>query len=240
MRVLAIIPAYNEESAILRTVQDLREHAPEVDLLVINDCSRDGTRELLIEAGVPHIDLPLNLGIGGGVQTGYRYALSHGYDAAVQCDGDGQHCAEDMEQLLQPLRDREADMVIGSRFVGSGEGFRSTKMRRAGIRFLSGLIRLCTGQTIHDVTSGYRAVNRKLIELFAEDYAEDYPEPEAIVTALVRGYRVTEVPARMRERRTGESSIRSGRSLYYMIKVSLAVLIRGVQLTGRGGGQRGD
>ena len=240
MRVLAIIPAYNEESAILRTVQDLREHAPEIDLLVINDCSRDGTRELLIEAGVPHIDLPLNLGIGGGVQTGYRYALSHGYDAAVQFDGDGQHCAEDMEQLLQPLRDREADMVIGSRFVGSGEGFQSTKMRRAGIRFLSGLIRLCTGQTIHDVTSGYRAVNRKLIELFAEDYAEDYPEPEAIVTALVRGYRVTEVPARMRERRTGESSIRSGRSLYYMIKVSLAVLIRGVQLTGRGGGQRGD
>ena len=240
MRVLVIIPAYNEEAAILRTLQDLRTHAPEADPLVINDCSADRTRELLIENGIPHIDLPLNLGIGGGVQTGYRYALAHGYDAAVQFDGDGQHCAEDMGALLQPLADGEADMVIGSRFAGQSEGFRSTAMRRAGIRLLSALIRLCTGKTIHDVTSGYRAVNRKLIQLFAEDYAEDYPEPEAIVTALIRGYRVAEVPAQMRERQGGESSIRKGRSLYYMIKVSLAILIRGVQLTGRERGPRGE
>lgn len=234
MKLLVIIPAYNEEDAILATVQGLQRECPEADCIVINDCSKDGTREILRANGIPHLDLPLNLGIGGGVQTGYRYAVEHGYDVTVQFDGDGQHRAEYIRDLVKPIADGEADMVVGSRFVAQdGQGFQSSAMRRVGINFLSRLIQLCTGKHVLDATSGFRACGQALTREFAESYAQDYPEPEAIVTALVKGYRVKEIPVQMNERQGGVSSIRALKSVYYMIKVSLAVLLAGIRLTGR-------
>ncbi|MDY4138181.1 MAG: glycosyltransferase family 2 protein [Eubacteriales bacterium] len=235
-KVLVIIPAYNEEAAILGTVADLRAHCPDADCIVVNDCSRDRTRAILQEHGIPYLDLPLNLGIGGGVQTGYRYALAHDYDIAVQFDGDGQHQAAYLRPLIQPILDGAADMTIGSRFIpreGEDKGFQSSALRRAGINMLSALIRLVTGQTLQDVTSGFRACGRDLIALFAEHYAQDYPEPEAIVTATVSGYRVREVPVLMNERQGGVSSIRALKSVFYMVKVSLAIVLAGLRLSSR-------
>lgn len=238
-RLLVIIPAYNEQDAIVGTVEDLRRHCPEADCIVINDCSRDNTRQVLRDHRIPYLDLPLNLGIGGGVQTGYRYAVEHDYDITVQFDGDGQHRADCIHKIVKPILDGQADMVVGSRFMpeGDGKGFRSSLMRRVGITFLSGLIKLCTGKTVYDVTSGFRACNKQMTRFFADSYAQDYPEPEAIVTALVMGYRVAETPVTMNERQGGVSSIRALKSVYYMIKVSLAVLLTGMRMSGRKGGR---
>ena len=230
MKLLAIIPAYNEQGNILNTLQDLRENCPEADCLVINDCSADDTLRLLRENGVCYVDLPVNLGIGGAVQTGYLYGVQHGYDIAVQFDGDGQHRAEYIRDLIKPLLDGQADMTVGSRFLdgNDGDGFKSSAARRIGIRLLSALIRVTTGCRIRDVTSGFRAVNRRMMEYYAENYAQDFPEPEAIVLALNNGYRVAEVPVQMSERSNGKSSIQALMSVYYMIKVSLAILVAGV------------
>ncbi len=230
MRVLVIIPAYNEEGNILHTLEDLAREFPAGDVLIVNDCSRDGTREILKKTKVRYLDLPINLGIGGAVQAGYLYAAENGYDNAVQFDGDGQHRADCLEKLIRPLTDGNADMAVGSRFLPDSdqEGFQSSTARRAGIRLLSFLIRLVTGKRVHDVTSGFRAVNRELLLYYTENYAQDFPEPEAIVMALNNGYRVTEVPVRMNERAAGESSIHTLASAYYRIKVSLAVLVAGV------------
>lgn len=234
MKLLVIIPAYNEEAAILGTVHSLHQHCPEADCIVINDCSRDGTRSILRENNIPYLDLPLNLGIGGGVQTGYKYAVEHDYDITIQFDGDGQHRAEYIRDLVRPIMAGQADMTVGSRFVAQdGQGFQSSAMRRVGINILSGLIRLCTGKHVLDATSGFRACGKALTREFAESYAQDYPEPEAIVTALVKGYRVQEIPVQMNERQGGVSSIRALKSVYYMVKVSLAVLLAGLRLTGR-------
>ncbi len=223
MKILVIIPAYNEEDSILDTVSGLKKLHPEADVVVINDCSTDRTEQILTENGIRHVRLPVNLGIGGAMQCGYRYACLGRYDVAVQMDGDGQHPAEELDKLLAPILDGSADLSIGSRFV-TGEGFQSSVMRRAGIRFLSFLIRLRTGQRILDVTSGYRAVNLHYATLFSREYAQDYPEPESLVLAARAGGRITEVPVQMRERQGGVSSISFLRSIYYMIKVSLAIL----------------
>ena len=184
-KLLVIIPAYNEEAAILTTLADLQTNCPEADWVVVNDCSRDGTRELLRSSRASYLDLPVNLGIGGGVQTGYKYAVEHGYDLTVQFDGDGQHRADCIRELIAPIVRGEADMTVGSRFLPeAGEqdrGFQSSAARRMGIRWISGLIRLTTGRTIHDVTSGFRACGKELTAYFAQNYAQDYPEPEAIV-----------------------------------------------------------
>ena len=187
---------------------------------------------VLRREGIPYLDLPMNLGIGGGVQAGYQYAWAHGYDIAVQFDGDGQHRADQLADLIAPILADEADMVVGSRFVeGKGQsGFQSSALRRLGIGFLSQLIFLLTGKRVRDVTSGFRACNRELIEVFAQRYAQDYPEPEAIITVLVQGYRVREVSSLMRERRGGVSSIQSLKTVHYMLKVSLAVLVMGIRL----------
>ena len=224
MKTLVIIPAYNEQENILHTLEDLREHCAWADPLVVNDCSTDRTEEVLQENGVRYVTLPVNLGIGGAVQTGYRYAMEQGYDIAIQFDGDGQHEARYLAQLAEPLRNGEADIVIGSRFLEK-EGFQSSGIRRIGIRFLSFLIRCLTGIRVLDVTSGLRAVNRRMIKEYAEDYAQDYPEPEAILHAGVRGAVIREVPVQMRERENGKSSINAMHSAYYMIKVSIALLI---------------
>lgn len=235
VKVLIIVPAYNEEEAIASTVADIHTHFPQGDVLVINDCSQDNTLAVLRREGIPHLNLPLNLGIGGGVQAGYQYALANDYDIAVQFDGDGQHRADQLEALIAPLLADEADMVVGSRFVaGEGQtGFQSSAMRRMGISFLSGLIRMVTRKQVKDVTSGFRACNRPLIQLFALAYAQDYPEPEAIITVIAHGYRIKEVSSLMRERKGGVSSIQSLKTVHYMVKVSLAVLVMGIRSRNR-------
>lgn len=224
-RILIIIPAYNEEECILHTVSDIRKKCGNVDILVVNDASTDHTRELLRKYHVTHIDLPLNLGIGGSVQTGYLYAMEQGYDIAVQMDGDGQHPAEELRKVVFPIIAENADIAIGSRFV-TKEGFQSSKLRRFGILILSSWIHLLTGLKVYDVTSGYRAVNKKFIEIYARDYAQDYPEPEAIVVAANYGARIAEMPVIMRERMGGNSTIDTWKSAYYMLKVFLSIIVR--------------
>ena len=224
MKILVIIPCYNEAENIARVVRRLREACPEADYIVVNDCSTDQSRELLRQSGFAYLDLPINLGIGGGVQCGYRYAAEHGYDVTVQLDGDGQHDPAYLMDVVAPVAAGELDMCIGSRFI-TGEGFQTSFLRRLGIRFLSGLLRLLTGCRVRDVTSGYRACGRALTERFARQYAQDYPEPEAILRAVLEGYKVGEVPVVMAERQGGVSSINALRSVYYMVKVSLSLLI---------------
>lgn len=224
MRILVVIPAYNEQENIIKCINDIEKNAPYVDYVIINDCSTDNTKPILKNEGKNYLDLPVNLGIGGGVQTGYLYAKESGYDIAVQFDGDGQHDASCIEKLIAPIINNEADMVIGSRFLEKN-GFQSTGARRAGIKFLSFLIKAVTRLKIYDVTSGFRAVNRKMIEIFSNHYEQDYPEPEAIVAASVFKCRVIEVPIIMHERTGGESSISPLKSVYYMIKVSIAIIL---------------
>ena len=229
MRALVLIPAYNEQGNILNTLADLQAHCPEMDVLVINDCSRDRTQEILAENGVNHLNLTTNLGIGGAVQAGYQYARAKGYEIAVQFDGDGQHEAAYLAELVRPIEEDEADIAIGSRFIAK-EGFQSSRARRMGINMLSSLIRMLSGVEVADVTSGMRAVNRKFIEAYAENYAQDYPEPEAILYAGLCGARIREVAVQMRERESGTSSISAFKSAYYMIKVSLALILGRVSM----------
>ncbi|MBE6013801.1 MAG: glycosyltransferase family 2 protein [Lachnospiraceae bacterium] len=224
MKTLIIIPAYNEEASIEYVINKLISDCPDADYVVINDCSKDNTLEVLKRCRANYLNSPLNLGIGGGVQMGYKYALSNGYDIAIQIDGDGQHDTSFVKDVVNPIEAGEADIVIGSRFIEK-QGFQSSGMRRFGIKFLSGLIRLCCGAKVSDVTSGFRAVNRRYIEIYAQEYPTDYPEPEAIVKAAVTGARIREIPVIMKERETGTSSITPFKSIYYMIKVSLAILL---------------
>ena len=224
MKVLVIIPAYNEAENIVNTVTGLQEKCPDCDYVVIDDCSKDTTRKICEERGFSYIALPLNLGIGGGVQTGYRYATERGYDVTVQFDGDGQHNAEYISDLIAPIEKGEADMVIGSRFI-KGEGFQTSRMRRAGINMLGAVLKLAARVKVTDATSGFRACSKELTAFFAENYAQDYPEPESIIAASVSGFSICEVPVIMNERTAGVSSINLPRSIYYMIKVTLAILI---------------
>ncbi len=224
MKILVIVPAFNEQDSIRRVLADLAAQCPRADVLAVNDGSSDRTERILEETGTPHLRLAVNLGIGGSMQAGYRYARDNGYEIAVQFDGDGQHRAEYLEPLLRPVEAGEADLAVGSRFLDQ-EGYRSGRARRTGIFLLSRLIRLLSGVRVTDATSGMRAVNRRFICEYAERYAQDYPEPEAILYAGLRGARITEVPVRMRERQSGRSSIGAARSVYYMIKVSLALVI---------------
>lgn len=228
-KVLLIIPAYNEEESLRSLIEEIKTVCPYVDYLVVNDCSSDDTDSLLFELGANYITLPCNMGIGGAVQSGYRYAAQNGYDIAIQIDGDGQHDVRYVNDMVKIIEDKQADVVIGSRFIDK-EGFQSSQARRIGIRILSMLIRLMCGAKVKDVTSGFRAVNRRFIELFAENYPDDYPEPEVIVTAKLYGAVINEVPVVMRERTTGKSSINLKRSIYYMIKVSLAIIICRISL----------
>lgn len=234
MKTLVIIPCYNEEENIVRTVQRLIRTCPEVDYLVVNDCSTDGSERLLREHGFNHVTLPVNLGIGGGVQTGYRYAVEHGYDVAVQMDGDGQHDPAYLRTVTAPVEAGELDMCIGSRFLEK-EGFQSSALRRFGINLLSALIFVLSGKRVRDVTSGFRATGREMTAYFADHYASDYPEPEAIMAATLNGFAVGEAPVVMEERLGGVSSIRSFKSAYYMIKVSLALIVDRISIRQKGG-----
>lgn len=228
MKKLVIIPAYNEAGNIVKTVTDVVENAPSFDYVIINDCSKDSTLEICREHGFRVIDLPCNMGIGGGVQTGYLYAKRHGYDIAVQFDGDGQHNASYLEQMAEKLEREHLDMLIGSRYIAK-KGFQSSGARRAGIKYFTGLIKLVTGKKITDPTSGMRMVSRDIICQFAEDYPKDYPEPESVVTILKQKKHVEEIAVEMNAREEGTSSISMYNAVYYMIKVSLAILIAAIR-----------
>lgn len=224
MKKLVIIPAYNESGNIEKTVNDVIEHAPGFDYVIVNDCSTDNTLAICREKGFHVLNLPVNLGIGGGVQTGYLYAEREGYDLAVQFDGDGQHNASYLEEMAELLEERQLDMVIGSRYIAR-EGFQSSGLRRLGIRYFTGLIWVLTRKRITDPTSGMRMVNRRVIEMFAKDYPKDYPEPESVTFLLKKKLKVEEIPVRMNERESGVSSISMRNSVYYMVKVTLAILV---------------
>jgi glycosyltransferase involved in cell wall biosynthesis len=223
---LAIVPAYNESAAIAATVGDLREHAPRFDVLVVDDGSTDDTSAVAQAAGAMVVRHPFNLGIGGAVQSGYQYALERGYHVAVQVDGDGQHDARHIEQLLARLQRGDVNMVTGSRFLlREDDTFQSSMPRRLGIRLFGKILSLVVGRAVTDPTSGFRMVGRRGIELFARDYPHDYPEVEAVLLLHFHQLKGCEVPVRMRERATGVSSINASRSVYYMIKVLLAILV---------------
>ncbi|GIP21868.1 glycosyltransferase family 2 protein [Paenibacillus sp. J22TS3] len=226
MKTLIIIPAYNEEGSIVRVIRDINKHAPEADIVVVNDGSTDNTEALALEAGAHVLTMPFNVGIGGGMQTGYMYARNNGYDVAIQMDADGQHPAEELPKLIAKASDY--DLVIGSRFVEE-TSYRSSSMRRVGIIFFSKLVTLVTRQKFTDTTSGFRAAGRKVINLYAEYYPMDYPEVESIVYLKRKGCRITEVSTEMRSRETGKSSITPIKSVYYMLKVTLSVLMSAVR-----------
>lgn len=224
-RNLAIVPAHNEEEAIGQTIASIQRWAPEFDVLVIDDGSTDRTGTVAAAAGAKVLRMPYNLGIGGGMQAGYIYANENGYEIAVQVDGDGQHDPRQIKDLLRCLEDNPGlNMVTGSRFLDpDGEGFRSSAARRVGIRIFARVLSAITGQRVSDPTSGFRLTDRRGIELFANDYPIDYPEVEAIVLMHTHRLRSREVPVVMAPRRTGESTISSLQSVYYMVKVLLAV-----------------
>ncbi len=236
-RILIVIPCYNEEVAIGSVVKEVererQQSGLQLDALVVNDCSTDGTlTQLQMLSGCQYLNLPVNLGIGGAMQAGYRYAYRNGYDMAVQMDGDGQHPAGELPKLLAPLLANEADVVIGSRFL-ERTGFQSTAVRRIGINYFRWLNRWLIGQTVHDSTSGFRAFNRRTLAIVDRYYPDEYPEPEAIVQFGLHQLRIREVPVQMRERQGGVSSINTGRAFYYMLKVTLGILFVYIRLRGR-------
>lgn len=234
MKVLMIIPAYNEEENIIRTVNRVRDYEITnnelvLDYIVINDGSTDGTQKVCEREKIKCLRLIQNLGIGGAVQTGYIYAYRNDYDIAVQFDGDGQHDIESLEKLLEPILNQKYDFVVGSRFVDGTSQFLSTRMRRFGITWLSKMIKIFSGITVKDPTSGFRAANKKCIKIFANHYPVDYPEPESIVMLSKKNIRIFETQVNMFERDGGASSINMWKSIYYMFKVTLAIVCASFQ-----------
>ncbi|MBY0009527.1 glycosyltransferase family 2 protein [Paenibacillus typhae] len=224
MRVLGIIPCYNEQENIESLIKELSHYSDVLDFVIINDRSTDMTSTVCDNVKANIINLPCNLGIGGAVQTGYIYAKEKNYDIAVQIDGDGQHDPSYIRELIEPLIGGNCDFVIGSRFINK-EGFQSSLTRRVGIVYFARLLKLLTKQKVTDPTSGFRACNKRIINYFAENYPVDYPEPESIMALSRNGYTILEVPVKMRERNGGVSSIKAFKSVYYMIKVTLAIII---------------
>jgi glycosyltransferase involved in cell wall biosynthesis len=223
-KLLVVIPAYNEVESVGRVVEGIRDRLPEADVLVVNDGSIDLTGEKARANGAIVLDLPFNLGIGGAMQAGYKYAYEKGYDIAVRVDGDGQHDPREIPKLLEALVKENLDVIVGSRFIGHSE-YGGSVMRRAGISLLSKVISIIVGQKMMDPTSGYSVANRKAIQLFAFSYPQDYPEPEALILLRRCGLRFGEVPVSMSQRYSGESSITKIRSIYYMVKVLLAIFV---------------
>jgi glycosyltransferase involved in cell wall biosynthesis len=223
VKVLAIVPAYNEAETVGTVVRGIRGTGL-ADVLVVNDGSTDDTSRIAREAGARTLDLAVNLGIGGAVQAGYRYARRNGYDAAVQVDADGQHLPSEIPRLLDVLQGGQADLVLGSRYAGETD-YRSPVARRAGMMMFSAVVTVVTGQRLLDTTSGFRAAGRECIAYLADHYPQDYPEVEALVLLRRAGFRVREVACQFRDRAGGRSSITPARSAYYVVKVLLAIFI---------------
>jgi glycosyltransferase involved in cell wall biosynthesis len=222
--VLIIIPAYNEERSVGKVIEGIRSHLSQADILVVTDGCTDLTSEIAKSKGAIVLDLPFNLGIGGAMQAGYKYAYEKGYDIAIQVDADGQHDPKEIAKLLRALEEEEIDVALGSRFIGDSE-YKSSFMRRVGITIFSGVISMIVGQKITDPTSGFRAANRKAIRLFAIEYPQDYPEPEVLILLHQCRLKMGEVPVGMSRRYSGESSITKIRSVYYVVKVLLAIFV---------------
>ena len=233
IRIAAIIPAYNEEASIASVVAEINAVSASSGIVIIpvvvNDCSKDRTAEIIDKLNCVALHLPVNLGIGGGVQTGFIYAYENGFDFAVQVDGDGQHPAESIPLLLQEATTKQLDVIIGSRFLNK-EGFQSSAMRRAGINWFRRLNKILAGVTVYDSTSGFRMINRKTLAIVSEYYPDDYPEPEAVIIYARHKLKIGEVPVIMRERQGGVSSINSFRAVFYMWKVTLGVLFTWIRL----------
>ncbi|PCJ62775.1 MAG: glycosyl transferase family 2 [Candidatus Hydrogenedentota bacterium] len=225
-RVLVIIPAYNESESIADVLDALKRHAPDYDVLVVNDGSTDNTSAIVKRMGSADIiDLPFNMGIGSTMQTGYKYAVAQGYDIAVQCDADGQHPVEQLSRIVDGVVAKKADMIIGSRYV-SDTAYTPSIFRRVGKSLLSRLVDSVVGGGITDTTSGFRAMNRAVFGTFARTYPDDYPEAEALVIMHRHGLKAVEVPVDMQPRQGGQSSIGPRRAAYYIVKVSMAIFIR--------------
>jgi glycosyltransferase involved in cell wall biosynthesis len=224
-RLVAIVPAWNEAGAIGGVVDEIRRLSDAIEVVVVDDASSDDTAAIAEAHGATVLRLPFNLGIGGAVQTGFRYALENGYERAVRLDGDGQHDASQIPKILAPIETGDADLVIGSRFVDPGSAYRPPLARRIGIRVFARLVSVLGRQRVTDTTSGFVALDRAGIVLFAAEYPHDYPEVEATLVALRSGLRLAQVQVAMRERTTGTSSITFVRSLYYIVKVTLALLV---------------
>ena len=235
-RILVVVPCYNEETNIRAVVNELLEvrelNGYDLDVLVVNDCSTDESIQEIRKLPCYHLNLPINLGIGGAMHGGYKYAYRNGYDIAVQVDGDGQHPASELPKLIEPLLTDEADVVIGSRFLNR-QGFQSTFIRRLGIQYFRWLNQVLIGKVIHDSTSGFRAFNRRTIAIADQYYPDEYPEPEAIVQFGLHGLRLHEVPVQMRARQGGVSSINTSRAIYYMVKVTLGTLFVYIRLANK-------
>jgi glycosyltransferase involved in cell wall biosynthesis len=223
-KILVIVPAYNEEGSVGKVVEEVHTHLSQAEVLVVNDGSTDLTSEIAKSKGAIVLDLPFNLGIGGAMQAGYQYAYEKGYDIAIQVDGDGQHDPKEIGKLLKALEEKKIDMAIGSRFIGD-LGYKASAMRRVGISILSQVLSIIVRQKITDPTSGFRAASRKAIQLFASNYPQDYPEPEVVILLHQCHLKMEEVPVGMSERYSGESSITKIRSIYYMVKVLLAIFV---------------
>ena len=233
MNVLIVVPAYNEAENIVKTIEDIKQHT-DSDYIIVDDCSKDSTYQICKEHGFNVLHLPINYGLTSGVQIGFKYALENNYDALIQFDGDGQHDVNFIPQICEPLINGQADMCIGTRYLDKNESkFQSTFMRRLGSNIISIVIKIFTGKKITDPTSGFRAVNRVVIEEFAKNYPTEYPEPESTVSLLVNNYRVAEVPVSMNERDGGVSSIRLWKTADYMIKVVLAIIIDSISFRKR-------
>ncbi len=224
LRRIAIVPAFNEERNIGGVLDELRAFDPGLVVVVVSDGSSDRTAAVAREHGAHVVQLPFNLGIGGAVQTGFKYAAEGGYELAVRCDGDGQHDPSQLGKVIAPVLAGEVDIAIGSRFVGEG-GYQSSVTRRVGIRLLAWIVSAIARQRVTDTTSGFQALNRRALELFALDYPHDYPEVEGMVMTIRHQLRLCEVPVTMRERAHGRSSITALRSIYYMAKVLLALFV---------------
>lgn len=230
-KVLLIIPAYNEEKNILTVYKNICDYnkkaKTKLDVVFINDGSIDATEKILCENNINHIKLIQNLGIGGAVQTGYKYALYNDYDIAIQFDGDGQHNVNYVEALIKPILEENVDMTIGSRFIDSSSSeFKSSFLRRVGIKLISSCIHFKTRVRIYDTTSGFRAANKNAIAMFAIHYPLEYPEPISSVDVILSGMKIKEVPVSMNERLAGKSSINSWKNVYYMVNVVLSILLR--------------
>lgn len=233
MKILLIIPAYNEEKNILKVCQEI-ESQEGLDYIVINDASTDNTLQICKDNQLNYINLISNLGIGGAVQTGYKYALENEYDIAVQFDGDGQHDIHYIAEICKPIIDGKVNLCIGSRYIKDKKStFQSTFMRRFGKNIISLILKICCKVKVTDPTSGFRAADRNVIKIFASNYPCDYPEPESLVHILKLGYKIAEVPVNMKERQGGKSSISAWKSIQYMIRVSLAIIINSLSLKGR-------